>query len=141
MYGRGTFDVKGGIAAMMVAAAEATARGPLRGDVLVACVADEEYAGSGTEEVLESFTADAAIVTEPSHLEVTLAHKGFVWFDVGVLGRAAHGSRPDLGVDAALPEARAGPRSRENSAVRPKLSPAAPPERRPVPGSGVPWPV
>ncbi|GAA3831084.1 ArgE/DapE family deacylase [Streptomyces phyllanthi] len=100
MYGRGTFDMKGGIAAMMVAAARATAHGPLRGDVILACVADEEHGSSGTEEVLESFTADAAIVTEPSHLEVTLAHKGFAWFDVEIEGRAAHGSRPELGVDA-----------------------------------------
>src|SRR5690606_10968879 len=44
--------------------------------------------------------ADAAIVTEPSHLEVTLAHRGFAWFDVTIEGVAAHGSRPDLGVDA-----------------------------------------
>ncbi|WP_046731391.1 ArgE/DapE family deacylase [Streptomyces humi] len=100
MYGRGSFDMKGGIAAMMVAAARATADGPLRGDVILACVADEEFGSSGTAEVLESFTADAAIVTEPSHLEVTLAHKGFVWFDVEIEGRAAHGSRPDLGIDA-----------------------------------------
>ncbi|WP_416972696.1 M20/M25/M40 family metallo-hydrolase [Streptomyces sp. 4F14] len=100
MYGRGTFDMKGGIAAMMTAAARATARGPLRGDVVLALVADEEYASAGTEEVLDSFTADAAIVTEPSHLQLTLAHKGFAWFDVQVLGRAAHGSRPDLGIDA-----------------------------------------
>ncbi|MGW6929092.1 ArgE/DapE family deacylase [Lentzea sp. NPDC054927] len=99
MFGRGTFDMKGGVAAMMVAAAKATER-PLRGDVIVACVADEEHGSFGTEEVLNSFTADAAIVTEPSHLEVTLAHKGFVWFDVEVGGRAAHGSRPELGVDA-----------------------------------------
>ncbi|WP_330347944.1 M20/M25/M40 family metallo-hydrolase [Streptomyces sp. NBC_00582] len=100
MYGRGTFDMKGGIAAMMVAAARATAHGPLRGDVLLACVADEEHGSCGTEEVLESFTADAAIVTEPSRLELTLAHKGFAWFDVEIEGRAAHGSRPDLGIDA-----------------------------------------
>ena len=99
MFGRGTFDMKGGVAAMMVAAAKATER-PLRGDVIVACVADEEHGSFGTEEVLKTFTADAAIVTEPSHLEVTLAHKGFVWFDVEVEGRAAHGSRPELGVDA-----------------------------------------
>ncbi|MFF4546813.1 M20/M25/M40 family metallo-hydrolase [Streptomyces sp. NPDC001406] len=100
MFGRGTFDMKSGIAAMMVAAARATAEGSLRGDVIVACVADEEHASAGTEEVLASFTADAAIVTEPSHLELTLSHKGFVWFDVEVLGRAAHGSRPELGIDA-----------------------------------------
>lgn len=100
MYGRGTFDMKGGIAAMMVAAARATAHGSLRGDVTLACVADEEHGSSGTEEVLESFSADAAIVTEPSHLEVTLAHKGFAWFEVEIEGRAAHGSRPELGIDA-----------------------------------------
>ena len=72
----------------------------MRGDILVACVADEEYASSGTEEVARHFRADAAIVTEPSHLELTVAHKGFAWFDVIVEGRAAHGSRPDLGIDA-----------------------------------------
>lgn len=99
MFGRGTFDMKGGVAAMMVAAAKATEH-PLRGDVLVACVADEEHGSQGTTEVLTRFTADAAIVTEPSHLQVTLAHKGFVWFDVEVEGKAAHGSRPELGVDA-----------------------------------------
>jgi acetylornithine deacetylase len=100
LYGRGAFDMKGGIAAMMIAAARATTRGPLRGDVLLACVADEEHGSFGTEEVLESFTADAAVVTEPSHLQVTLAHKGFAWFDVEITGRAAHGSRPELGIDA-----------------------------------------
>jgi acetylornithine deacetylase len=99
LYGRGSFDMKGGVAAMMIAAAQAKAQ-DLRGDILVACVADEEYASSGTEEVARHFHPDAAIVTEPSHLELTIAHKGFVWFDVIVEGRAAHGSRPDLGVDA-----------------------------------------
>ena len=90
---------EGGVAAMMVAAARAKARN-LRGDILVACVADEEYASFGTEEVARHFRADAAIVTEPSHLELTVAHKGFAWFEVIVEGRAAHGSRPDLGIDA-----------------------------------------
>lgn len=99
LYGRGSFDMKGGVAAMMVAAARAKARG-VRGDILVACVADEEHASFGTEEVVRHFKADAAIVTEPSHLELTIAHKGFAWFDVIVKGRAAHGSRPELGVDA-----------------------------------------
>ncbi|MER6945575.1 M20/M25/M40 family metallo-hydrolase [Nonomuraea sp. NPDC000554] len=100
IFGRGAFDMKSGLAAMMAAAVRATRRGPLRGDVVLTCVADEEHASFGTEEVLESFTADAAIVTEPSHLEVTVAHKGFAWFEVHIEGRAAHGSRPELGVDA-----------------------------------------
>ena len=54
LYGRGSFDMKGGVAAMMVAAARAKAEG-LRGDILVACVADEEYASFGTEEVARHF--------------------------------------------------------------------------------------
>jgi acetylornithine deacetylase len=91
--------MKSGVAAMMAAAARAAARG-LRGDLLVACVADEEYASIGTAEVAASFKADAAIVTEPSHHQMTIAHKGFVWLDVIVEGRAAHGSRPELGIDA-----------------------------------------
>ena len=99
LYGRGAYDMKSGVAAMMVAAARAKATG-LAGDLLVACVADEEYASVGTAEVVARFRADAAIVTEPNHLELTVAHKGFVWFDLRVLGRAAHGSRPDLGIDA-----------------------------------------
>ncbi len=99
LFGRGSFDMKGGVAAMMVAAARAKAQG-LRGDILVACVADEEYASFGTEDVAKAFKVDAAIVTEPSHLELTVAHRGFAWFDVVVEGRAAHGSRPELGIDA-----------------------------------------
>lgn len=99
VFGRGSFDMKGGLAAAMAVTARAAALDQ-RGDVLVACVADEEYASRGTEEVLAHFTADAGIVTEPSHLELTLAHKGFAWFDVVIEGRAAHGSRPDLGIDA-----------------------------------------
>lgn len=99
LSGRGSFDMKSGVAAMMVAAARARRESP-RGDVLVACVADEEHSSHGTEEVLAAFTADAGIVTEPSHLELTLAHKGFVWFDVIIKGRAAHGSRPEFGIDA-----------------------------------------
>ena len=99
LYGRGSFDMKGGVAAMMVAAARAAAEG-LRGDVIVACVADEEYASFGTEQVVARFRADGAVVTEPSHLEPTIAHRGFVWATVTVEGRAAHGSRPELGIDA-----------------------------------------
>jgi acetylornithine deacetylase len=99
LFGRGAFDMKSGVAAMLSAAAQASQRG-LAGDILVACVADEEYASRGTAEVLRQFSADAAIVTEPSHLEVTLSHKGFVWFDICVIGRAAHGSQPEQGIDA-----------------------------------------
>lgn len=101
MYGRGAYDMKSGIAAMMVAADTAAHR-PHRGDIILALVADEEYASAGTEEVLDSFTADAAIVVEPSGLDIVVAHRGFVWFEVVVHGTAAHGSRPDLGIDAII---------------------------------------
>ena len=99
LYGRGAYDMKGGVAAAMVAAVRAGRQG-LRGDVLVACVADEEHSSLGTEEVLTRFSADAAIVTEPTGLELVRFHKGFVWFDVTVVGRAAHGSLPAVGIDA-----------------------------------------
>jgi acetylornithine deacetylase len=99
LHGRGAYDMKGGLAAALVACREAAALG-LAGDVVVAAVADEEHASLGVQEVLGAVTADAAIVTEPTELEVVVAHKGFVWAEVEVTGRAAHGSRPHLGVDA-----------------------------------------
>lgn len=97
LFGRGAFDMKSGVAAMMVAAAitDDTA-----GDVIVCCVADEEHSSMGTSEVLEQFTADAGIVTEPMCMEPTLWHKGFIWVDVTIHGRAYHGSRPEFGIDA-----------------------------------------
>ncbi len=99
MYGRGSYDMKSGVAAMLVAAARARVWG-LRGDILVACVSDEEDSSIGTEEVLRSFTANAGIVCEPTELELVTAHKGFVWATMTTHGVAAHGSRPHLGVDA-----------------------------------------
>jgi len=99
MHGRGSFDMKGGVAAVMAAAAAVAGAG-LRGDVIVALVCDEEHESIGAERVAREITADAAIVTEPTDLEVCIAHKGFVWLDVETAGVAAHGSRPDLGVDA-----------------------------------------
>jgi acetylornithine deacetylase len=99
MYGRGSYDMKCGVAAMLIAAAQAKKLG-LRGDLIVACVADEENASIGTSEVASRFKADAAIVCEPTNLEMTVAHKGFVWANITTHGKAAHGSRPDLGIDA-----------------------------------------
>ena len=99
LYGRGAYDMKAGVAAALVACRAAAALG-LAGDVVVAAVADEEHASLGVREALERVSADAAIVTEPTELEVVVAHKGFVWAEVEVRGVAAHGSRPHLGVDA-----------------------------------------
>ena len=72
----------------------------MRGDVIVTLVADEELASIGTEAVVERVHADAAIVVEPTELRVAVAHRGFVGFELETAGVAAHGSRPDLGVDA-----------------------------------------
>jgi len=99
LYGRGAYDMKAGVAAALVACREAAAL-DLRGDVVVAAVADEEHASLGIQEVLRVVRADAAVVTEPTELELAIAHKGFVWSRIEVEGRAAHGSRPHLGVDA-----------------------------------------
>ena len=99
LYGRGGFDMKGGVAAAMWACAEA-ARLELAGDVIVAAVCDEEFASIGTQAVAGEVHADAAIVTEPTALEICVAHKGFAWLEVEITGRAAHGSQPQLGVDA-----------------------------------------
>jgi acetylornithine deacetylase len=101
LYGRGAYDMKSGLASALLACREAHAAG-LSGDVIVAAVADEEHASIGVQEVLRSLGADAAIVTEPTELEITVAHKGFVWLEIEVTGVAAHGSRPGLGIDAIL---------------------------------------
>src|SRR5688572_14123704 len=99
LFGRGSQDMKGSLAACMLATADASRRG-LRGDVILTAVADEEFASIGTEAVAASLHADTAIVTEPTDLQLAVAHRGFVHLEVEVTGRAAHGSRPDLGIDA-----------------------------------------
>jgi acetylornithine deacetylase len=105
MHGRGAYDMKAGVAAALVACRDA-GQLELAGDVIVAAVADEEHSSLGVQEVLATVAADAAIVTEPTEMEITIAHKGFAWLEVEVRGRAAHGSRPQLGVDAIV---KAGP--------------------------------
>lgn len=103
LHGRGAYDMKGSVAACLAAVkAIADAGVALGGDLVVAAVADEEVASLGTSAVLERVRTDGAIVTEPTELAVCVAHKGFAWIEIAVEGRAAHGSRPDLGVDANL---------------------------------------
>jgi acetylornithine deacetylase len=99
LYGRGAHDMKGGLAAIMLAGAAVAGAG-LRGDVIVTAVADEEHASEGVQSVLRRWSADGCVVTEPTSLRACVAHKGFVWAELELRGRAAHGSRPDLGADA-----------------------------------------
>ncbi len=101
LYARGSSDMKGGIAAMCVAAARAAARGTLVSEMIVAAVCDEEFESIGTRALLDGgLRASAAIVTEPTRLTICPAHKGFAWIEVMLRGKAAHGSRYDVGVDA-----------------------------------------
>lgn len=103
LFGRGAYDMKGSLAACMAAVERLSeSEEELAGDVLLAAVADEEHASLGTREVLEEFRTDGAVITEPTGLDVCVAHKGFGWAEISVTGRAAHGSRPDLGIDANL---------------------------------------
>ena len=100
IYGRGSSDMKAGVAAMCAAALRVVDAN-LDGEVIVAAVADEEYESIGTRALVDSgIRADAAIVTEPTRLAICPAHRGFAWLELIVHGRAAHGSRYDIGVDA-----------------------------------------
>lgn len=100
LYGRGSCDMKGGVAAMCAAAAHAADAG-LEGEVIIAAVTDEEWQSAGTAALIaHGVRADAAIVTEPTQLAIGPAHRGFAWAVVTVHGVAAHGSRYDVGVDA-----------------------------------------
>jgi acetylornithine deacetylase len=100
LWGRGACDMKAGVAALLVAAREAARQGGA-GELIVALTADEEEAGIGCRRLVEDgLRADAAVVCEPTGLTLMPAHKGFVWLELVFHGRAAHGSRPDRGVDA-----------------------------------------
>ena len=101
IYGRGALDMKAGVAALIMAVRSIMENGiTLKGDVILTLVADEEYASIGTEAIVNEYTADAAIICEPSDLDIVIAHKGFAWTRVEVFGHAAHGSQPNKGVDA-----------------------------------------
>ena len=103
LYGRGAQDMKGGVAAMIDAAARLAVRGGLpSGRLVVAAVADEEHASLGADALVRGHAADGAVVTEPTDLRMATCHKGFEWVEVETRGRAAHGSRPADGRDAIL---------------------------------------
>lgn len=99
LLGRGACDMKAGLALNMLALAQA-AQMNLAGDVLLAAVADEEHSSLGTVEVLERFSADAALLTEPTEMQLCLAHRGFAVFELKLKGKSSHTSQPHLGVNA-----------------------------------------
>lgn len=103
IYGRGSQDMKGGLVAMIGAAGIIARKGgPKAGRLIIAGVVDEEHSSIGAKKLVENWTADAAVVGEPTDMSVAIAHKGFDWVQIDVRGRAAHGSRPAEGVDAIL---------------------------------------
>lgn len=104
VFGRGCLDMKGGIAAALVAMSAIKAGGHgHRGDIIVAAVCDEEYESQGTQDLINAgWRADAAVIGEPTMNALVTAHKGVVWVEIDVLGVAAHGSDPSKGQDAII---------------------------------------
>lgn len=103
IYGRGSADMKAGIAAMCTGALRAhdSLGGNAKQQILIAAVTDEEYESLGMRALIESgISAECAIITEPTRLAICPAHRGFVWTEIEFTGLAAHGSRYDMGIDA-----------------------------------------
>jgi acetylornithine deacetylase/succinyl-diaminopimelate desuccinylase family protein len=102
LYGRGTADMKGALAAMAGALLDLSERKSLSaGKVTLAAVIDEEMESLGAEAlILSGFKADAAIVGEPTSNRIAIGHKGLEWLAVEFTGRAAHGSTPEAGINA-----------------------------------------
>ena len=132
LYGRGAQDMKGGVAAMIDAVRVIADGGGLdAGEVIVACVVDEEHSSIGADALVTRWRADAGVVTEPTDLDVAICHKGFAWSEIVTTGKAAHGSRPADGVDAivhmgrVLVELGALDASLQAGARHPRLGPAS----------------
>jgi acetylornithine deacetylase len=104
LYGRGACDMKGGVAAILGAVRALRATGALErldGELLVALVPGEEDGGQGTLAAIRAgATGDMAIITEPSNLDIVVAHAGAITFRLTVPGRAAHASQRREGVSA-----------------------------------------
>ena len=99
MYGRGTSDMKAGLAAAL-AAVRSLAADPPAGDVIVAAVVDEEWLSAGAEALAETVSADAAIVLETTALDIVVEHGGFAWFELESTGVEAAGDDTENGRDA-----------------------------------------
>jgi acetylornithine deacetylase/succinyl-diaminopimelate desuccinylase-like protein len=103
LHGRGACDTKGSAAAMMAALCElaTSRRRPAHTEIVFAGLVDEEAGQAGSRALAASgFTADLAIVGEPTRLKVVTAHKGVLWLQLETRGKAAHAARPELGRNA-----------------------------------------
>ncbi|MEM2875472.1 MAG: M20 family metallopeptidase, partial [Candidatus Bathyarchaeia archaeon] len=103
VYGRGSCDMKGGLACMLTAVEAILKCGvKLRGDLIYTAVVDEEGGGlKGTKFLVEKgVKGDYAVIGEPTELEVQVAHKGDLGLELTVKGRLAHAATPELGLNA-----------------------------------------
>jgi len=103
LYGRGAYDMKGSIAAMLgVAKAISEKKTILPGDLILTFVADEEFESIGAQKIAEQLKTDACIVTEPTDLRICLGHRGFGVYEISTKGQIAHGGLHREGIDANL---------------------------------------
>lgn len=108
LYGRGAYDMKGSIAVMLLLAEFFIRHAPTR-DIFLTFVADEEDKSAGMEHLVDEWLPSVApqpigaIFLEPTEEAIGVGHKGFTWYELEVSGKAAHGSRPEEGIDAILP--------------------------------------
>ncbi|MCB1275929.1 M20 family metallopeptidase [Prosthecobacter sp.] len=101
LHGRGSVDDKAGLAAMMHAVADIHASGePPPCELWLAAVVDEEFSFRGVVKVCEDLKADAAVVAEPTEFKCVIASKGVLRWRIRTKGKAAHSSKPHLGVNA-----------------------------------------
>ena len=94
LFGRGSCDMKGGVSAILAAVKSIVENKiQLKGDLLVTFVADEESLGKGVNDIIErGYSADMAVIGEPTRLRVVTAHKGLIWVEVTTFGKSAHAS-------------------------------------------------
>ena len=108
LYGRGTYDMKGSVAIMLLLADYFTQHPPPL-DILLTLVSDEEDKSTGMEYLVANWLPQVSpapiggIFLEPTEENIGVCHKGFTWYELEVTGKASHGSRPEQGIDAILP--------------------------------------
>lgn len=102
LFGRGSADTKGGMAAVLMAIESLIKHPPRKGELIFAATVDEEYEARGAEALVNKVRADSAVVMEPVDMKVVIAHKGFLWYEFKVEGRAAHGSDHEHGIDSIM---------------------------------------
>jgi len=101
LYGRGAYDMKGSVAAILGMAKSIRENNvEHNGDIILTFVADEEFESIGTQEIVKQYKTDAAIVAEPTDLDVCVAHRGFGIYEIKTRGKIAHGGRHQEGIDA-----------------------------------------